>query len=66
MATITIDNKQYQVPPEVADLLKEMDDQKTFYRKILAWIAYDYMTGPELPKMTIRTMAKDALNLYRK
>jgi predicted TPR repeat methyltransferase len=65
MATILIDNKSYQVPNEVAEMMHELRDQNNFFKKILSWIAFDHMSGPQFSAQVIRKMAEEAVMLYR-
>ena len=65
MATILIDNKSYQVPNEVAEMMHELKDQNNFFKKILSWIAFDHMSGPQFSVQAIRKMAEDVVMLYR-
>jgi hypothetical protein len=65
MATITIDKKPFTVPPEVADLLMEVSEERDFYRKTLRWIAYSHIQGPGLDLQTTRGLAREAAQFYR-
>jgi hypothetical protein len=65
MATILIDNKSYVVPDEVAGMMHELRDQNEFFKKVLAWIAWDHMSGPQFSVQAIRKMAEESVMLYR-
>jgi hypothetical protein len=65
MATITIDNKPFEVQEQVASLLRETQDQNKFYRTVLCWIAWNEFQGPAMKPEAIKTLAEEAVRLYR-
>jgi len=65
MATITIDAKKFEVQEEVANLLRETQDQNKFYRTVLGWIAWNEFQGPAMSFPVIKRLAEETIRLYR-
>ena len=64
MTMITIDKQGYDVPEPVANLLREVSDEREFYRKVLRYIAYGHLQGPELSPLAMKRMAEQAVQMY--
>lgn len=65
MATITIDAKKFEVQAEVAALLREVGEERDFYRKVLSWIAWNEFQGPAMKAETIKKLAEESIRSYR-
>ena len=48
----------------VADLLRDVSDEREFYRKVLRYIAYGHLQGPEMTAMAMKRMAEESVQMY--
>jgi hypothetical protein len=64
MTMITIDKQNYDVPAPVADLLRDVSDERDFYRKVLRYIAYGHLQGPEMSLLAVKRMAEESVQMY--
>lgn len=65
MVTVTIDNKLYQVPDEVAGVMRDLKDEREFFKKVLCWIAFGHLQKSPVDLQTARNMARDAVTMDR-
>ena len=67
MTMIVINNRSYEAPEEVVELLRLIREEKDFYKKVLCMIYMDRIQGNlcGLDHEVVRHMCKEAVNMYR-